>query len=274
MAVTMAGRDPPGMNSRPSPLLPLATVVAAIAVALAACSSTPSPTGAPQPVTASPTTVAQGPTPTPAAAAPSATPLPEPTAEPIATPKPTTRPTPQPTFSPREAALVDLLRQDAKERCAPRRSDLPSGVSAGIECRPTNGPAARVGVYVYPTDHDAAAAYFARLAEHGVKPLTGDCVQGTPGDNAWMPGDLEPELEGDTDGAIVIDGKGYMAQRNGCFLDGGTANVRITCDGGIYIGILGRSGDIAELFDWAWTHAPDAEPEMPNGPGICDYLNG
>jgi hypothetical protein len=238
---------------------------------LAACGSTPaSPTATPPAATPVPTTVAQAPTPAPTKPAPPATP----SAQPAATPEPTAKPAPQPTFSPREAALVDLLRADAKERCAPRRANMPDGVSAGIECRPTDGPAARVGVYSYPTDRDAATAYFARLAEHGVKPLTGDCVQGTPGDNAWMPGDLEPELDNDTDNAVFVEGKGYMTERNGCFLDSGTANVRITCDGGIYIGILGRSDDIATLFDWAWTHAPAAEPEMPDGPGICDYLRG
>ena len=258
------------MNSRPSPLLPLATIVAAIAVILAACGSTPDPsTGSPQPATPTPTTVAQAPTPAPTTPAPPATP----SAVPTANPQPTTRPTPQPTFSPREAALVDLLRPDVRHDCAPRRVGLPAGASHGVECRPSAGPAARVGVYAFANDHDAAVAYFARLAEHGVKPLTGDCVQNKPGDNAWMPGDLEPEVFDDPD-AVIVDGKAYMAQRNGCFLDGGTANVRLTCNGGIYIGILGRSDDLAELVDWAWTYAPGVELSMPDAPGICHYLLG
>ena len=49
--------------------------------------------------------------------------------------------------------------------------------------------------------------------------ISGDCVKGVPGDNAWLPGDLEPELRDDPD-AVVIDDNAYMAQRDGCFLDG------------------------------------------------------
>jgi hypothetical protein len=251
------------MHSRPSASLLLAAIVAVAAILSAACSPTAGGPRASEAIASPPASLPASPT-----AGPPATP----SAEPTANPEPTTAPTPQPTFTPREQALLDMIRPDAREACTPHRANLPEA-AAGVECRPAKGPAARVGFYAYANDHDAATAYFARLAEHRVKPLSGDCVKGVPGDNAWLPGDLEPELRDDPD-AVVIDDNAYMAQRDGCFLDGGTANVRLTCDGGIYVGVLGRSDDLAALFDWTWSYAPGVEPSIPGAPGLCHYLQG
>ncbi len=60
----------------------------------------------------------------------------------------------------------------------------------------------------------------------------------------------------------------WVVGRSGCFLDDdGTANVRLTC-GPTYIGIVGRSGDLAALDEWAWRSEAG---QVPSGdpPGIC-----
>jgi hypothetical protein len=188
-------------------------------------------------------------------------------------PKPTAPPAP--TFTAAEKALLAQIRPDARKDCAPRRADLPKKATAGVECRPSNGPAARVGFYAFPSDRLAALAYFDRLAEFGVKPLTGDCFHGVPGDLAWTPGDGEPELEDDPDSGIVIDGYAYIVYRDGCFVDDeGMANIRITCGGGVYVGVLGRTADLGALSHWTETNAPGVEVSVPSVPGICYFQDG
>lgn len=121
----------------------------------------------------------------------------------------------------------------------------------------------RVGVYGFPaTDGlgtQASGAYLARLAEGGIALQSGDCSAGEPGDASWP--DYLPD-----DGP---EGAGPSETRIGCFHDeDGTANVRLTCYGEVYIGILGKGRDIAPLYAWAMRVAA-GESTRRDPPGIC-----
>ena len=174
---------------------------------------------------------------------------------------------PAPDFTADEAALVAGLRTDAAVHCAPRRTDLPVLAVAGVECRLETAIVARVGVYRFGGDQDATATYLERLASYAVAPATGDCAGGTAGDSAWMPGDGSP---GTIDPQLVLKNAtgSWAVGRTGCFLDeNGTANVRATC-GSTYLGILGRTSDLAALYGWVWrSEGGTTEPSTP--PGIC-----
>ena len=83
--------------------------------------------------------------------------------------------------------------------------------------------------------------------------------------------DLAPLLAG-LDGDVchaahwgyVIDGLPYLPSRLGCFRDQfGTANIRVTCEDGTYIGVLGRTNNIRDLTAWAY------HPALEGEPGIC-----
>jgi hypothetical protein len=201
-----------------------------------------------RPSDAGPGGVAAGPTPTasaravaPTASAPTQVP---PAAAPpaAATQAPEATSPPVAVFSPDEELLVEGLREDARVDCSPRRSELPERAYAGIECRPSTGPAARVGVYAFNGGDDALRAYFDRLADYGVDPETGNCWEGIPGDGFWG---------GDTG----VDNSLNEIYRQGCFLDeDGQANVRFTgLAESVYVGIVGQSWtSIPELLDWAW----------------------
>lgn len=237
---------------------------AAVLVLVAACAPAPSVTA---PATA----------PSPSAAAVA-------TATPVATPATATErtsPTPTPDvdestgplgLSDDEQWLIARLREDAAVDCTPRRTDLPPRALAGVECRPDSDLVARVGIYGFRDERDAALSYLERLASAGVTPNSGDCIHGIPGETAWTPGDGEGSIEDDS--AIVVDGQALVRYRSGCFHDeNGTANYRATCwglaDEGVYVGVLGRGRDLAALEDWAWMYPEGVPQGTPSQPGIC-----
>ena len=165
-----------------------------------------------------------------------------------------------------EADMIAGLRADAVVGCAPRRKDLPVRATAGVECRLNSDPVGRFGAYRFRDARDAALTYLERLAVGGVDPASGDCSAGTSGDAAWMPGD---GTTGSAADRVAFGGSDtWVVGRSGCFLDeDGTANVRLTC-GPTYIGIVGRSADLAALHDWAWrSQAGPVASGQP--PGIC-----
>jgi hypothetical protein len=230
-------------------------LLAALTILIAACATAPTPVATPSP--------SAGVSDAPGASAsptPSASPAPTRSATPSVAPTPAGTPSPTPVaFSAAERRLLDALRSDSRIDCAPRRTDLPPGSDAGIECRP-GGIVARVGVYGFSgADPDPArSTYLARLAAAGVARGSGDCATGKPGDEAW-PTYLPDEAD---------DG-GPSALRSGCFLDeNGIANVRLTCYGPIYMGVLGTSSDVAALYRWSWAIAKgDSVHRDP--PGLC-----
>jgi hypothetical protein len=176
---------------------------------------------------------------------------------------PVATPTAAPELSAAESQLLEELRADSRIGCAPRRADLPPESSVGVECRLDTALVERVGVYGFPAfdglGTSAIGAYLARLEERGVPLRSGDCQAGEPGDASW------PEYLPDEG----PEGAGPSETRIGCFHDeNGTANVRLTCYGEVYIGILGKGRDIAPLYRWAMRVAA-GESTQRDPPGIC-----
>ena len=225
---------------------------------LAACgTSAPGVSVAPSPSTAAvptPTAQALSTAPPPMSAAPT------PTGTSVAS-------APTPTLSPDERVLVARLRNDVVD-CVPRRADLPPRATAGVECRTDSELVARVGVYGFSSTRDAALTYLERLAAAGVDPATGQCQQGKAGDRAWIPGDGEGT--GDDPDNVAFDGQILRSHRSGCFLDeNGIANFRSTCGDGRYVGVLGRTPDLAAVESWTWAYPEGESVDTPTPPGIC-----
>ena len=181
---------------------------------------------------------------------------------------PTLRPTaPAPTLSPGEETLTFYVREDVARVCQPRRTDLPPGATAGIECSVESDLVERVGVYAFEGWADQVAAYRGRMDAAGIEPRSGDCRRGVPGDDNYWGVDEEayvPYSPESQEYGIVVDGLPYLQNRIGCFLDQfGNANVRVTCDYGTYIGVLGRTNNLRDLTAWVYHPALDGEP------GIC-----
>ena len=233
---------------------PIAVTIG-LCLVLGACSSSTAPTGSPIAAIASPApSLSTGPVEPSESPSPSAVPSAPPSASP--------RPTPAPTLSPAEANLLEALRADSAVGCAPRRTDLPLGATAGVECHPADSLVAAVGIYGFvgaTTPEPALAAYLDRMKKQNVATGSGDCAKGTPGDHAW-PSSLPDEGE---------DGTGLRPTRAGCFLDAnGIANVRVTCYGDVYIGVLGNTKELALLDAWTWTVAKGESTDR-DPPGIC-----
>ncbi|HEX6868685.1 MAG TPA: hypothetical protein VF119_07755 [Candidatus Limnocylindrales bacterium] len=163
-----------------------------------------------------------------------------------------------------ERFLVLGLREDVGQRCEPRRSGLPKGAIAGIECVVDVPFVDRVGVYGFDLDPTAAGlAYLERMEDEGVLGIEGDCRSGVPGDSSWD----GPDGSEDNAWHVTFGRRVYSAARFGCFLnDHGMANIRATCDGA-YIGVLGTTSDIARLTTWALQVPAGQDPTQ--GPGIC-----
>ena len=178
-----------------------------------------------------------------------------------------------------ERDLMSYLREDARIRCGARRSDLPPGAIAAVECQVGSPLVDRVAVYGFMAGNDvqdgdqsyldrAAFAYLDRMDREGVLDAAGDCVAGTPQDTSWMGPDA------DADGSDVYiqvsyNGRTYSVHRFGCFLNAqGFANFRATCGEGAYVGVLGRTSRLDRVANWAlrW---PDPEELSFPMPGIC-----
>ena len=225
----------------------IAVVLVSIA---AACTSSPPSSSGPVTASASPSAPAASPSPS---SPPSVTP---------ATPPPTLAPSfaPSPSLTPDEVALARNLRVDAATGCVPRRTDLPPHAILGVECRPADPLVAAVGTYSFAgaDPEPARDTYLERMAAAGVKPASGDCKAGSPGDRAWP---TTVDDKGD-------DG-GLLPTRSGCFLDeNGIANIRLTCYGDISVGVLGRTKEVAALYAWSWKVA-NGESVDRDPPGLC-----
>jgi hypothetical protein len=215
-------------------------ILSILLVMLAACSPTASQPSPSQPVV---TPSAQ---PTAAPATPS--PLPTATPTPVATPKPSASPAPRLTAA--EKHLLDGIHRDAID-CRPVRDGLPGKAVAGIECRSNDPAVARIAFYLFKNDADMLDAYFARMDAEGVERDSGGTAD-REGESAYIPGEEEP-----------------LPDRSGNFVNAeGYANFRATMSGNhVYIGILGRTGDMGSLIDFAWRGVVDV-PGQPSLWGV------
>ena len=182
-------------------------------------------------------------------------------------PAPNSRPTAKPVkMTDEERGLVLYLRDDAQVDCEPRRSNLPTGATAAVECLLGSALVDRVGVYGFDYDPKTAAiAYLERMDREGVLGIEGDCQGGTPRDASWGGPD---GVKDDDESQVTYEGRIYSASRSGCFLnEHRIANFRATCGEGTYIGVLGNTAALDELSDWALRPPPGEMAAA--GPGIC-----
>jgi hypothetical protein len=130
--------------------------------------------------------------------------------------------------------LLSGIERATRPTCVPA-PELPPTATAGIQCRPPGVTA--IGFYLFEDADTMREAYFARLAEFGVEPNSGQvCRDGSPGEGADTPG---------------IEGFEY---RIGCYVDAdGIAQVRAALPAvadtrSVYIGIAGTDGSIEDLL--------------------------
>jgi len=250
------------MGSRTSIIAATFAAAAVVAACGQSGSAGASPTGSRLAVIATPTASSSaGPSLGSMPATPSASPSPTavPSPPPRATPRTTPRPEPTTTaWTDEESFLSASLRSDVALECRPRRSDLPARAIAGIECRPDVAFVDRVGAYLFASPDDMLDTYLERMAEHGITPEVGNCYGGVSGDQSWA--------------ASFGPNEGKPWGRAGCFLDeNDDANVRVTCDNAVYIGVLGVNSDLRAIFSWAMQYPEELEIGSRYGlqPGIC-----
>jgi catechol 2,3-dioxygenase-like lactoylglutathione lyase family enzyme len=216
-------------------------LIAVIAVSACSANTTSARTSPPAPPAGPSAAPSAAPSPTPVPSVPPPPATPAPTQQPdVATPRPTAQ-----GFSDDEQHLLDGV-QRGTENCRPARGDkLPDGAVAGIECDSAGPAVARIGFYVFADDQTMVDAYLARMQAEGVKVESGTCN------------------DGESEHAYVPDEE-FAQDRAGCFLnDEGFANYRYTITGNhVYVGILGRSADMAALESFAWKGNQDT-PGMP-----------
>src|SRR5262245_36726884 len=200
------------------------------------------------------------PYPSPAPSVAAASPQPTPTPAPTRKPTPTRTPKPTPiAWSDAEEALLGAIRPEAATDCKPRRSGLPDRAVAGIECGAGVPFVARVGAYKFTNNDDMYATYLERMAEYGVTPFSGGCYAGTSGDQSWG-------------ASFSPDDESKPWAHMGCYLDeNNIANVRVTCEHAVYIGLLGRNSDMRVVYSWAMRTDPSVGGNAGYGapPTIC-----
>lgn len=248
-----------------------AIALALISVLIAACAASPDGTAGPSPSTIPATSAASSELPSSVPSGPPSSdelPPSTPTAE-TARPGPVVRPSaaPEVSWSSAERSLASVLRDDASVNCQPRRSALPSGAVAAIECFIGSTLVDRVGVYGFDHPQDAALAYFERMDEEIVVGVAGDCRAGIAGDVSWDGPDGSEDNYWHVEYAETV----WSASRYGCFVnERGYANFRATCDT-VYVGVLGNGSRLDELTEWALR---PPEGESLQGPGICFGMFG
>jgi hypothetical protein len=203
-----------------------------VVVLVAACGGAGTPTPS-SPLEPSPSPSA--PVPTDPSSEPTVAPSDAPSAP--ATPTPTPPAPAEPTAE--EQYLIDGVRRGGQD-CRPVRADLPSGAVAGIECTADDPAVARLGFYLFPDETSMLDAYFERMASEGITEESGGCIDGE-GEGSYVPYE------------------GVSPYRDGCFINAeGYANYRATLPGAnVYVGILGRTDDMAALAAFAWVGNQD-----------------
>ena len=143
--------------------------------------------------------------------------------------------------------------------CVPRRSDLPRGTIAAVECRPGVDGVARVGFYLFGSPDEAFDHYLARIRDEG---LTYNREEGR---RRW-------ELCWDDYGEGEQKQRHCRYRHAGFVNSSGYANYRAVSDA-LYIGVLGDNSDVQGLEDWSWagldvdTPPPEMAP-VPEAPTL------
>jgi hypothetical protein len=148
-------------------------------------------------------------------------------------------------FTSAERLLLRGIPQAIRTTCGPRRSDLPAGTVAAVQCKPAVSVVRDMAYYLL--DRGPAGRVFEqRRAEAGVNRST-RCVEGQPAVTYWIGG--MPTME--------LCYRNDDRRANLRFLEPATECRELTVGGRtleaptIYVAVLGQDRNIARLARWA-----------------------
>lgn len=152
---------------------------------------------------------------------------------------------PAASFKPAEKTLLRAVPKRIRPTCVPRRSGLPRGTVAALQCRP---PARMVRAMAYfLLDGDAAERVFERVREQARASEGRRCVSGKPGVSYWIGGMPTSEL-------CYRNARRIANLR---FLEPATRCRQLAVAGRtletptVYVAVRGRGPDIGKLARWA-----------------------
>lgn len=153
---------------------------------------------------------------------------------------------PSTSFTRAERVLLEAVPPDIVDTCVPRRTDLPDGNVAAVQCKPAS-PIVRDMAYYLLEGDDARAVFDERMREHKVpEGFSQKCRRGKPA-YEYATGGL------DADGCY-IDDNGRANLRSISWI----TNCRVLRAGSVllkepslYVAVLGEDADIARLSDWS-----------------------
>ena len=158
-------------------------------------------------------------------------------------------------FTSAERLLLRGIPEAIRSTCEPRRSDLPVGTVAAVQCRPAVAVVRDMAYYLL--DRGPAGRVFEqRRAEAGVNRST-RCVEGQPAVTYWIGGMPTSELCYRND----------ERRANLRFLEPATECRQLTVGSRtleaptIYVAVLGHDRNIAKLARWA-TDEGEARPSI------------
>ena len=159
-----------------------------------------------------------------------------------------------------EDALLFGVRRDAAVDCQPERNGLPDGARAAVTCQPANGFVTRLTLVSWDSEERLMDAYFNALADNGVQPRSGDCVEGE-GEAGYLPGD---------DAGLEVHG------RQGCFRLGGEIVMLITYPPDVLAEVHGSGESMDSLPGWVWLGNQDVpgDPTIWNAEGPINIEKG
>ena len=158
-------------------------------------------------------------------------------------------PTPVPALNRAEDDLVFGIRRDVGASCAAVREGLPAGATAAVTCTTSTTIAQSLSLVRFDNDRQLLDAYFGGLANRGVAPRSGGCVDGTSGEDAYWPGD-EPEAP--------------IPARQACIVEGSVTIVLVTMVPAVLAEIHASDVNPQAVQEWLWWGNQD----VPGGPTI------
>lgn len=148
-------------------------------------------------------------------------------------------------FSATEKILLEGVPKPIKTSCRPRRSDLPAGTLAALQC-PPNASAVRDLAYYLMSGNAATNVFKQRMSDNGVKGGSGQCRNGRAAISEDVPGPGALGCYLNTDGRANLR---IVEPASGCDqLKVGARTLKIPA---IYVAVLGNDGDIRKLARWA-----------------------
>ena len=144
-----------------------------------------------------------------------------------------------------EKILLEGVPNPIKTSCVPRRSDLPTGTLAALQCPPSASPVRDLAYYLM-SGSAATNVFRQRMIDNGVKGGPGQCRNGKSVLSVDVPG---PGALGCYVNASGRANLRIVEPASGCNqLKVGDRTLKIPA---IYVAVLGSDGDIRKLARWA-----------------------